>query len=247
MCYGVSRVKKSITQMEERFEAKYNPADHALFKNVYHESGFSRAKAEVITSQDFNAFQFFHWGLVPYWSQKWEDVMGPSYNTLNAKSETVFTTRSYQHCIETQRCLIPVSGFFESMDVKGKKYPHYIYLKNNDMFCLAGIYDYWTHPQTGEKIGTYSILTVEANELMAQIHNLKKRMPVIIPRELESAWVTPELTKSSIDKLMIQYPSDQMEAYPIPKFANSTKADRNVPEVLQPFHYPELNQQGGLF
>lgn len=247
MCYSITKVKENIEKMEKRFGASYGKEDLPYFKNVYHESGFSRAKGEVITAEDFNKFQFFHWGLVPYWSKKWDDVMGPSYNTLNAKSETVFTTRSYEHCIEKQRCLIPVSGFFESMDVKGKKYPHLIKVKNEDMFCLAGIYDCWTNPETGEKVGTYSILTTEANELMAKIHNIKKRMPIILPRELEDAWVTPELSHDSIKKLMAQFPSDEMEAYPIAKFANSTKADRNVPEVLERFDYPELNEQGGLF
>lgn len=247
MCYGISKVKQNVDKMEKRFAASYGKEDLALFKNVYHESGFSRAKGEVITAENFNQFQFFHWGLVPYWSTKWEDVMGPQYNTLNAVSEKVFSTNTYKHCIERHRCLIPVSGFFESMDVKGKKYPHFIKVKNEEMFALAGIYDYWMNPDTGEKIGTYSILTCEANELMEKIHNIKKRMPVIIPRDLEDAWITPDLSRSSIEKLMTQFPSEQMEAYPIAKFANSTKADRNIPEVIQPHEYPELREQGELF
>lgn len=247
MCYGTSKVKKTIEAMEQRFDAKYDPNDLSLFKNVYHESGFSRAKGEVITAEDFNKFQFFHWGLVPHWSKKWDDVMGPSYNTLNARAETVFTTKSYEHCIDKQRCLIPVSGFFESMDVKGKKYPHLIKVKNEDMYCLAGIYDYWTNPETNEKVGTYSILTVEANELMAKIHNIKKRMPVVIPKDLEAAWLTPDLSRNLIEGLMAPFPTDLMEAYPIAKFANNTKVDRNIPQVLERFDYPELKEQGGLF
>jgi putative SOS response-associated peptidase YedK len=36
---------------------------------------------------------------------------------------------------------------------------------------------------------TYTILTTDANEQMSQIHNSKKRMPMILTPEEESIWL----------------------------------------------------------
>ena len=57
---------------------------------------------------------------------------------------------------------------------------------------MGGIWSEWTDKTTGEIIKSYSIVTTEANELMAEIHNNKKRMPVILEPDQEENWLKGE-------------------------------------------------------
>jgi putative SOS response-associated peptidase YedK len=49
------------------------------------------------------------WGLLPSWAK--DPSIG--YKTINARSETVATTASFREPFRSQRCLIPVDGFYE--------------------------------------------------------------------------------------------------------------------------------------
>ena len=76
------------------------------------------------------------------------------------------------------------------MDEKGKEKQQYlISLPNDEPFAFAGIYNEWTNKNTGEILQTYSMITTEANPQMAEIHNTKKRMPVILTPQNENDWL----------------------------------------------------------
>ena len=75
---------------------------------------------------------------------------------------------------------------------------------------------------------------------MAQIHNLKKRMPLILSQEAESQWLNPTLSKEEISKLLQPYNMDEMQSFPITNQVNQVRNERNVPETLEPVTYPEL-------
>jgi len=55
--------------------------------------------------------------------------------------------------------------------------------------ALAGLWEHWHRPKTGEAIKTYTIITTTANGLMAPIHD---RMPVILGQGDWEAWLNPE-------------------------------------------------------
>jgi putative SOS response-associated peptidase YedK len=136
--------------------------------------------------------------------------------------------------------LVIADGFFEWMDFNKKKYPHYIYMKDKSVFCFAGIYANWTDKETGELLQTFSILTTDANPMMGKIHNLKKRMPVILPKEHYSSWLRNEITSQQIQELFKSYPESSMGYHTISKTISSRQIDSNIPEVRSPFIYPEL-------
>jgi putative SOS response-associated peptidase YedK len=75
---------------------------------------------------------------------------------------------------------------------KGKKKKYELRLHNEELFAFAGLYSHWIDKETGEIKNTYMILTTEANPLLAEIHNHKKRMPVVLKREEESKWLNHE-------------------------------------------------------
>ncbi len=152
----------------------------------------------------------------------------------------------------SQRCLIPCSGFFEWqwLDEKGKtKIPYYIGLKDQSLFSLAGLYSRWKSNEQQSYTFSYTVLTTTANPLMATIHNSKKRMPVIIPKQYERDWLNQNLSKEDALALCEPINEQMMKAFTISKRITSKVEETNVPEVLQPQTWPsdEPEKQGSLF
>lgn len=237
MCFH-NKLSKTALQIENRFNAKF--IEPELFQPIHHTSGFAHPKWPVITTEDTSVINQYGWGLIPFWVKSKDQVKDIRIATLNAKSETVFDLPSFRSSIGKKRCIVISDGFFEWQDVNKNKFPYHISVKSNEIFSFAGLFDSWTDKETGEEIKTFSILTCEANPLMASIHNIKKRMPVILPKELEKDWLTPEMSKEDIKSFFKMYPEDDMQAYTISKLITSRKESSNVPQVHERFEYEEL-------
>jgi putative SOS response-associated peptidase YedK len=163
-------------------------------------------------------------------------------NTLNAKSETIFEKPSFRASIGNKRCLLFAKGFYEWRDYEKKKYPYYIHLKNQPVFTFGGIYESWVNKNTGEIINTTSIITTEANPLMAEIHNSKMRMPLILTGENMHKWIDPSISKEETVALMKPYDESLMAAHTISKLITSRTENPNQPNVKEEFAYAELPQ-----
>jgi putative SOS response-associated peptidase YedK len=74
---------------------------------------------------------------------------------------------------------------------------------------------------------SYTIITTEANELMAPVHN---RMPVILhPRDFDR-WLDREVTDQPPIDLLRPFPADEMEAFEVSDDVGNAK--NNAPELL---------------
>jgi putative SOS response-associated peptidase YedK len=228
-----------------------------LFDERYFANGFNFEKLPVITDENPDDIQLIHWGLIPGWVKNNLQADELRRRTLNAKSETVFQKPSYRNAIRNKRCLVLCSGFYEWQTLKGKKYPYYISLKDDEIFVFAGIWESWTDRDTGEMIKTFSIITTRANDLVAGIHNIKKRMPVILQPEKARQWLNKELTEDQLKEMMKPIGSDLMKAHTIRKIMPGSPAN-DVPEIMAYYHYPGIaehfrevednnKQQKGLF
>ncbi|MBA3663262.1 MAG: SOS response-associated peptidase [Bacteroidetes bacterium] len=237
MCYNVS-VKSSKEILQSKFEAEYEAAED--MQPYYQVSGFIHPKLPVIRSDNKGLIQHCAWGLIPSWVKDETQAGEFRTMTLNAKAETIFEKPSFKYSIKKSRCLVLVDGFYEWKTAGKNKYPHFIYLKNKEPFAMGGIYSDWVNKATGEIIKTFSIITTEANQLMADIHNTKKRMPLILSREEEKKWIEPELNEVEIKNIMKPFNENEMEAHTISKLITSRDRNTNVPEVSEHFHYTEL-------
>lgn len=236
MCYHVSIPERK--QIDELFD---NAVRTDEWDNYYHHlSGFEFKKVPVLTCEDHKRIETFNWGLIPSWIKTEEEAKKSRMNCLNAKSETIFEKPSFRTSVFQRRCLIPINGFYEWREVNKKKYPHFIYLKQQSTFCLAGIYDEWVYKDTGEIVNTFSIVTTEANPLMAKIHNVKLRMPLIFDKENMYHWIEPNLSNDQITNLMRPFDETKMEAYTISKLITSRNENSNQAKVKEPFDYLEL-------
>jgi putative SOS response-associated peptidase YedK len=175
----------------------------------------------IVTNQ--REMQLVRWGLLPYWAK--EATFGGK--TINARAESVATKPSYRGPLRYRRCLVPATGFYEWLATPEGKIPFHIRLKSGEVFGMAGLYDTWTDAD-GSELQTCAIITTEANELMAPIHN---RMPVIIRPEDEALWLDPDVTDPErLQALLVPYAAGEMEASPVSTALNRPATDS--PEVL---------------
>lgn len=214
MCFHTIQ-SKLAKQVEKRFKAKIREAH--LFKPQNHINGFDFPKTPIITNENPEIIEHFNWGLIPAWAKD-DDIKA---NTLNAKIDTLEEKTSFRD-VTTHRCLVIANGFYEWQwqDSKGKsKIKYEIGIENNDLFAFAGLYSKWTNPATGEIKNTYTILTTEASLLMAEIHNIKKRMPIILHPKDEMKW----LNNIPLNDFAFPYsvPLIAIKVQPSPGFQNS--------------------------
>lgn len=240
MCYHKS-VKITGSALAEAMLAPFPEA--AQFTPIYHANGFAHPDLPVLSMEEGRSIQLMNWGLIPFWVKDWAAASKLRNQTLNARSEEVFEKASFRDAIKSRRCIIPVTGFYEwkHIVIGGKeKIPYYIHPKEQPLFYLAGIYSIWKEPVTGVKMTTYSVLTGEANELMTDIHNSAKRMPLMISEKDVNMWIDPGLSKPSIIELMNPCDDRDMAAYTVSKDIGSSKVNSNVPEIMQPVDYGNI-------
>jgi putative SOS response-associated peptidase YedK len=109
-------------------------------------------------------------------------------------------------------------------------------LKDSQLFAFAGIWDAWTNKETKETLKTFSIITTQANPLLALIHNTKKRMPVILRQEDEKKWLIDIPVEEAVS-LLTPYDEKAMEAHTVSKLITTRGVPTNVPEIMSPFRY----------
>jgi putative SOS response-associated peptidase YedK len=236
MCYRYS--VPGPDPLVKRFSASF--PKNTSFGRQYHTSSFDLPKLPVITNDNQKQIQLFIWGLIPFWLKDKKTAEEMRLKTMNARSESIYDKPSFRHAAERQHCLVLADGFFEWQEVDGKNYPYYIRLKTHEPFAMAGLWDTWKDKETSEMLQTYTVITTKANPLMEQIHNKKKRMPVILPKDHEEEWIDPSLKKQAAEALLVPFDEMLMEAYTISRLITSKHQNPNVPEIIRPFSYPEL-------
>jgi putative SOS response-associated peptidase YedK len=183
MCFHFSQIQSAET-LSKRFGVD-------LKKNEAYATGrfnaFQYPRIPIIIREEPDVLYNGHWGLIP---PHIHDIDYRKY-TLNARIETLSSKPSFA-AVTHNRCLIPVSAFFEWhwVDPKGtSKVPYEVSYPDNPVFAFAGLYSLWSHPTTSEIMITFTMVTTTANDLMAYVHNHKKRMPVVLLPSQESSWL----------------------------------------------------------
>lgn len=141
-------------------------------------------------------------------------------------------TAETQHA--KRRCIVPVDGFFEWRVITGAraKQPYAIAMKDGLPFGLAGLWENWRNPSTGEWERTFVVITVPSNDLVAQIHG---RMPAILEPKGYDRWLGLEPDPHD---LLITYPSEPMTMWPISRRVSAPENDD--PSLLEKVEEGEL-------
>ncbi len=232
MCFSVN-VNLVRDELENRYNASFPDRDRYQPSYYYH--AFSLPELPAICSGSPGIVKLLRWGLIPSWIRNQDDAKEIRYKTFNARAESVSSKPSYSKSFKSRRCILPVKGFFEWQHAGNEKIPWYIWHTGEEIFSIAGLYDTWVETNTGETLDTFSIITTEANDLLAVIHNSKKRMPVILDREGEKRWISTDTSPEEALSLLKPCASEILGAHTISDLVNNQKANRNSPEVIQHF------------
>lgn len=198
--------------------------------------GYNIAPSQPVLAVRFNpktgvrTLDDLQWGLVPFFAKDTKIA----WKTINARAETVDTMPSYRQAFQKRRCLIVADGFFEwkALPRVGKgarKQPYAIALEDRRPFALAGLWEGWQDPETGEWLRTCSIVTTEASPQMRALHD---RMPVILHRDDYGAWLGEEHAPPSELKALLRPWSGQLAIWPVSTQMNSPGKGFDGPEVL---------------
>lgn len=236
MCYSNSSTSSNI-DLSKKYGKKV--PQNIPETPIFFASGFSFPSWRIVSAHE--SLTMMNWGLIPSWFHG-KDPKEIATITLNARVETIDEKASFKNLVHRQQCIVPSSGYFEWKTIGKEKIPYFVKPSEGSIFSMAGLYDRWNDPISGVTKNTFTILTCNANPLMAEIHNSKKRMPVLLLPSQEQEWLT-----GSLDPHVLEKPVDD-------SFITAVEVDRritsgkhpNCPEVQKEFKNP-LYEQGSLF
>jgi putative SOS response-associated peptidase YedK len=193
-------------------------------------------EAPIFVLTDRPELKVFRWGLIPHWARE-----RPSSNPLiNARAESVESKPAFRTAFHHHRCLVAADGFYEWAKERGVKQPCRIVLKSREPFMFAGVWDLWRN-EAGQEIGSFAIITTEANECVARIHN---RMPVILKPTSWDEWLDAKTDPAALKRLLVPYPGQEMEFYNVNPIVNNPR--RDTADCISPWQGSEPPEQSEL-
>jgi putative SOS response-associated peptidase YedK len=163
--------------------------------------------------------ELLHWGYVPHWSKD-------GHKSINARSETIAEKPSFRDSFALRRCLVPANGFYEWDKSKRPPLPYDLHYSDDHAFAMAGLWDEWKNPETGEVKEGFVIITTPAIKTIAYIHD---RMPAILTRREEwNLWLDPTTPAQTLKKLL--RPNDSGLLFATPAEGLNKPANEDFPE-----------------
>lgn len=225
------------------------------FLNVGVHNGFNYAPIAILVQsadgKDFDIVQA-EWGYVPGFikTRAEANIFRAKYTTLNFKSENLFNKEDgkrsmWADAAKNRRCLVLSTGMVESRHIpkigkKGQelkemiKYPYLVGVMDHEYFYMPGLYNEWLDPETSQFVMTVAFGVTEANQVMSQIHNSKKRMPTILTEDLAYEWLMEKPSEERLSQIArTQIPSRLLEFCTIDK-------DYRTAQEATAIDYPEL-------
>jgi putative SOS response-associated peptidase YedK len=237
MCYHLS-IHATKQSLADKFQLTIFPEKKEKIR--YHVNAFDFPKVGLVMQQSPKLLNSAHWGLIPSFVKSEAEARTLSNNTINAKGETLYVRASFKDSVQNKKCVVFVDGFFEWQKQGARKIPYYIYNIDNSPLALAGLYNTWNNPETGEDIQTFSIITKEANALMAEIHNTKQRMPAILEHDEINDWLHAT-EKNKINAFLEPNEHSNITAHTVNLDLKLDNAAN--PKVILPFQHPLAAQQ----
>lgn len=196
------------------------------------------------SEQPVSQLRHLTWGLVPSWAA--DPKVG--VRMINARAETVLTSRAFAPSARSRRCLVPARGWYEwqaspvATDAKGRprKQPFFISRAGEDLVAFAGLYEFWRDPAVsdgddpGAWLTTFTIIPTSADPGLDRIHD---RQPLVLDRADWGTWLGSE-DGAAVSRLLHFSRPGRFTAYPVSRAVSSNRA--NGPQLLEPVAAAEL-------
>jgi len=222
MCGRMTLTRKDFRQLAAELGAEFDESVVALYRPRYNiaptdQHWILRMKNE---QRQLLPAKF---GLVNSWAA---DMKGAA-RQINAKSETARTRPAFREAFEWRRCAVPADGFFEWAGAKDARRPFWYHAPDGGLLLFAGLYESWRDPQTDAWTRTFAILTTDANEVVAPVHD---RMPVILPHDRVDDWIFRPADASRVDfdalaGMLRPAPNDAIVATEVSRRVNAVAND----------------------
>jgi putative SOS response-associated peptidase YedK len=220
MCGRFSLIE-SVHELQQQFEFDLSADLEPRFNIAPSQEVFS-----IISDGKKRRGGTLRWGLVPHWAK--EAKIG--YKMINARAEGIEEKPSFREPFRKKRCLIIADGFYEWKKVDDRKQPYRFVMKDRKPFAFAGLWETWKKGDA--PLHTCTIITTTPNAVTEDVHD---RMPVILKRADYDRWLDPSnQAVHMLKSLLVPYPAEEMELYPVSELVNSPKND--VADVLSPLN-----------
>ena len=185
------------------------------------------AACVVVERNDRRAIVAYRWGLIPHWADR--HTVGGA-RAINARAETLARSPLFRESFRRRRCLVPVDAFYEWGRQDSVRQPYAIRRIDGEPLALAGLWSGWRDPSSGEVRRTFTIVTTEANELIAPLHD---RMPVLVAPDAWARWLEPApRDPGELNGLLVPAPGAGLFVYPVGRAVNDVRNEG--PELLEP-------------
>jgi putative SOS response-associated peptidase YedK len=124
------------------------------------------------------------------------------FDTMNCRSETVATKRSFSGAWRAgQLCLIPCTAFYEPNYETGKAVRWRIGMADGKPFAIVGLWRQWNEPEGAALSFTMLTANADHHPLMRRFHKPgdEKRSLIILPSAQYEEWLTcrdPEMART---------------------------------------------------
>ena len=136
-----------------------------------------------------------------------------------------------------RRCIVPASGYYEWRTVEKAKQPYFISAADGAVLSIAGLWDRWKDPATGETISSATLIITAANDFTRCIH---ERMPVFLGQEDHDAWLTG---KAGVEVLR-SAPNDLLRMWPVSTRVNKSGQGDDDPSLIEAIEDEAIDRRG---
>ena len=155
------------------------------------------------------------WGLVPFWAKD----LAIGNKLINARAETAHEKPAFRAAYKKRRCLVPADGYYEWKKGPAGKQPYIVESVDKAPFAIAGLWESWTDKASGDDVETFTLLTREPNEALAELHH---RMPVIVSANQAEPWLAGELAAQGENAVLVPG-NDALTFRPVSKRLNNPR------------------------
>jgi putative SOS response-associated peptidase YedK len=158
-----------------------------------------------------------YWGLVPSWAK--EKAIGA--RMINARAETLAEKPSFRSAFRRRRCLVLADGYYEWQRSGAVKQPYFIAFEDGLPFGMAGLWEKWRDPASGEPLESCCIVTTSPAPSVAHLHD---RMPVIVPPDAYAEWLDPRNDATEdLARLLVPSAAPGLGARPVSRRVNDAR------------------------
>jgi putative SOS response-associated peptidase YedK len=207
--------QRPAAELAERFAAEPLADEPGAHYNI----APTDAALVVVQREDRRAITAYRWGLVPHWATT------PAFGnrTFNARAETVATAPAFRESFRRRRCIVPVDAFYEWRRDGRIRQPFAFGRDDGDILELAGLWSGWRDPETGDVRRTFTIVTVPADGVVADLHD---RMPAQLHPEDRTSWLDPTFgDPAALMAMLRRGPDPALTSHPVGRGVNDVRND----------------------